>query len=442
MEEDTLSCNVGGGGGGDHSSSIPVDVEEHGSLPTPSSTNTQNPTHSAPSLAKRPKKASSNQSVVWEHFTKVEPIDCDNLKAQCNYYAKLFNCHYKNSTSFMMHYLHNTCETSPLRIKRVQKSQTSSVKRDAKKRVCNPPGLVKYDLEKLRVSTAKFFIRCELPFRLVEDDGFIEFMADVESRFTLPSQTTLQRDCIKLYREEKIKLKKLLGGQRIYLTTDTWTSVQNMSYLCITAHFIDCNWRLHKKILKFCQIPDHKGETIGRVLDLGLHEWGIDKILTITVDNSSSNVVPIDYMSRRIKDNNCTILGGEFLHVRCAAHILNLIVMDGLKDVYDLVTRIRDAIRHVKSSPSRFAKFKSCAVRENIGGRMICLDVPTRWNSTYLMLSTAEKHQAAFEQYVYEDAQFVNPTCDDWKNARIFVELLKIFYFVCIEHFWFFICDY
>ncbi|KAG7951665.1 hypothetical protein I3843_12G018900 [Carya illinoinensis] len=416
MEEDSVSCNVGITQGVGDSSSIPLDVEELGTLPTPSSsTHTQEPT--------------------------LQPIDHDNPKAQCNYCAKLYSCHYKNGTSSMLHHLQNACETSPLRVKGVGRSQSSSVKRDAEGRVCSPQVLVKYDGEKLRVSTAKYFIRCELPFRLVEHEGFIEYVTDLEPRFTLPSRCTLKRDCIKLYKEEKIQLKKLLDGQRICLTTDTWTSVQNLNYMCITAHFIDCNWRLHKKILKFCQIPDHRGETdrcktaktIGRVLNSGLHEWGIDKILTITVNNASSNDVAVDYMRRRIKDHDRTILGGEFLHMRCAAYILNLIVMDGLKDVIDFVSKIRDAIRYVKSSPSRFAKFKACAVKEKISGRMICLDVPTRWNSTYLMLSTAEKHKQAFEQYAFVDDQFLNPTSNDWKNAQIFVELLKVFYDVTLS---------
>ncbi|XP_042969084.1 zinc finger BED domain-containing protein RICESLEEPER 1-like [Carya illinoinensis] len=84
--------------------------------------------------------------------------------------------------------------------------------------------------------------------------------------------------------------------------------------------------------------------------------------------------------------------------------------MDGLKDVIDFVSKIKDVVRYVKSSPSRFAKFKACAVKEKISGRMICSDVFTRWNSTYLMLSTAEKHKQAFEQYAFVDNQFLNPT--------------------------------
>lgn len=38
--------------------------------------------------------------------------------------------------------------------------------------------LVKYDVEKLKVSIVKFCIICEFPSRLVEHKGFINYVAD------------------------------------------------------------------------------------------------------------------------------------------------------------------------------------------------------------------------------------------------------------------------
>jgi hypothetical protein len=67
---------------------------------------------------------------------------------------------------------------------------------------------------------------------------------------------------------------------------------------------------LHKKIIKFCLVSDHKGETIGCVLDNALLEWGIDSIFTITVNNATPNDVGVEHMKKRIKDKDSTILGG------------------------------------------------------------------------------------------------------------------------------------
>ena len=100
--------------------------------------------------------------------------------------------------------------------------------------------------------------------------------------------------------------------------------------MCLTTHFIDDDWQYHKRILNFCQVPNHKGETIGKVVESLLLSWGIDKIFTLTIDNASSNYGTITYLNRITTEWGASILGGEFMHMRCCAHIVNLIVMEGL----------------------------------------------------------------------------------------------------------------
>ena len=45
--------------------------------------------------------------------------------------------------------------------------------------------------------------------------------------------------------------------------------------------------------------------------------------------------------------------------MRCYAHILNLIVRDGLKEIVESIARTGEAARHVKSSPNRNQTFRS-----------------------------------------------------------------------------------
>ena len=130
--------------------------------------------------------------------------------------------------------------------------------------------------------------------------------------------------------------------------------------MCLIGHFIDSEWKLHKRILNFYQIPSHKGEAIGKIIEICLLDWGVGSIFTVTIDNTSSNNGVIQYLKRRTKSWKCTVMDHEFMHMRCCAHILNLIVCDGLKDVHDSIVKFRNAVRYVKSSPSRLAKFKNC----------------------------------------------------------------------------------
>ena len=70
--------------------------------------------------------------------------------------------------------------------------------------------------------------------------------------------------------------------------------------------------------------------------------------------------------------------------------------------------------------------------------KLVCLDVTTRWNSTYLMLDSATYFQKAFERLEITDLGYYQefcrgeikqaPTIMDWDNARHFVQFLKVFY--------------
>ena len=48
----------------------------------------------------------------------------------------------------------------------------------------------------------------------------------------------------------------------------------------------------------------------------------------------------------------------KYLHMRCVAHILNLVVNEGLKELSISVKRVREVVRYIKNSPSRLRKFK------------------------------------------------------------------------------------
>ena len=126
----------------------------------------------------------------------------------------------------------------------------------------------------------------------------------------------------------------------------------------------------------------------------------------------------------------------KYLHVRCSAHIINLIVKEGLKEQSDSIHRIRLAMRFVKSSPQRSKKFQECVLFEKIDCKKgVCLDVDTRWNSTYLMLEVAIKYRKAFDRLKREDNCFVPyfesltpPDKADWAKIESFVKFLKLFY--------------
>ena len=89
-----------------------------------------------------------------------------------------------------------------------------------------------------------------------------------------------------------------------------------------------------------------------------LIEWGIENIFTISVDNASANDVAIDFLKKSFQNANKCLLNGKWLHIRCVAHILNLVVQDGIKKVGISVEIVRWACRWIRQAPSRIDKLK------------------------------------------------------------------------------------
>ena len=93
------------------------------------------------------------------------------------------------------------------------------------------------------------------------------------------------------------------------------------------------------------------------------------------------------------------MLGGSMLHMRCAAHILNLIVQDGLSLIDDGIERIRDSVIYWTTSPKRRQKFEENVHQLRVQcTKELVLDYKTRWNSTYLMLSAALIYKNVFSR--------------------------------------------
>ena len=113
--------------------------------------------------------------------------------------------------------------------------------------------------------------------------------------------------------------------------------------------------------------PPHTGYDLSLKVLQFLKDWGIErKIFSITLDNASSN----DSMQNLLKEHLCLsnslLLNGKFFHIRCSAHILNLIVQDGLKVASNALHKIRQSVHFVRASESRMKLFFQCV--EQVGG--------------------------------------------------------------------------
>ncbi|KAK9091066.1 hypothetical protein Sjap_024243 [Stephania japonica] len=405
--------------------------------PPPNETNES----SLPSLPPNPGNKRKRTSEAWDYFT-IREEEPNKPRAYCKFCPKSYACHSKScgTKNLILHLEKCSNPNHPWKIENERHPSKqanlcfSSTHDGSSAESTVHLFATTHDYHNCRRLLTRMIILDELPFKFVENDGFRDFIAGLNSKFTVLSRRTITRDCMSLYSIERTKLKKMFRGssQRLCITTDAWQSIQKIDYMVLTAHFIDSEWKLQKKILNFFQIPNHKGDTIGKAMEKCLLEWGIERVFTVTVDNATSNDVAVFYLARKVRNWGGLVLDGEFFHVRCVAHILNLVVKEGLEELDSSIEKIRYFVRYVRSSSARSLTFKTYVEQEKLntnGG--ICLDVSTRWNSTFLMLDAALTYQRAFVRMEGEgdDLNLEKiPSDDDWEKVKMFVKFLKSFY--------------
>ncbi len=132
----------------------------------------------------------------------------------------------------------------------------------------------------------------------------------------------------------------------------------------------------------------HSGVNIANLLLQCFDEFGITShVLTITLDNASNNGNAMAHLKRKCAHQ--LIFRGRFLHVRCLAHIFNLVTQAVLSLLKPLLKKLRFLVKHTRT-PQQFAVFKQFIAqfnKERLGKALPKIDVANRWNSTCDLLT-------------------------------------------------------
>ncbi|KAG2642326.1 hypothetical protein PVAP13_2KG280258 [Panicum virgatum] len=243
----------------------------------------------------------------------------------------------------------------------------------------------------------------EHPFNISEHEYFVDFIKSLRPSFPIKSCITVRKEILNMFLQEKAKLYTYFKSVpcRFSATMDMWKSNQNKSYMCVTIHWIDDNWCIQKRIVNFVHVEGrHTSNKLSETFTELMVKWYIDKkMFALTLDNAAANEVAVGDIVADLKANasSSLVCDGLFFHVQCACHILNLVARDGLSVIAHTIENIRQLVLAVKGSPLQWEELMKCATvcgLDTTNG--ICLDVSTRWNSTYMMLRDALYHKATF----------------------------------------------
>ena len=297
-------------------------------------------------------------------------------------------------------------------------------------------GIFRFDQKKSREALAKMLLLHDHPFNVVEQRGFKEFCATLRPEFKIVSRNTVKADCMEMYNGKKNEIFKEFKDltSRIALTADMWTSNQHLGYMAITAHYIDSDWVLKSRIINFHNVdPPHTGQMLADNITLSILNWNIEnKLSCLTLDNCSTNDCIVRTLRNQLLKTNALVLNGKFFHMRCAAHILNLIVKDGLKDIDPIIENIREVVKYIKNSSNRIHQFRDIVSVKGLSStRGLPLDVQTRWNSTYLMVSSALYFRDVFSYLSLTDDlhyKTLIPSDEEWDKVATLNDFLERFY--------------
>ncbi|CAM8880169.1 unnamed protein product [Rhodiola kirilowii] len=201
--------------------------------------------------------------------------------------------------------------------------------------------------------------------------------------------------------------------------------------MSLTAHYIDKDWLLNKRILSFKMIEyPHSGEILAQHINEELIAWHIQhKVFSITLDNASNNDSLVNLLPEYLM---LADVSKQLFHIRCCAHILNLIVQDGLSTLSAPIEKITAIVRSMNSRNKRHEIWVHACKDLGLGKKNIDIDVPLRWNSTHDLLVTALKYKSALHRYalIVNESRNVNleiPNENDWLVADLICNFLSIF---------------
>lgn len=141
--------------------------------------------------------------------------------------------------------------------------------------------------EKITTQLVTTMVDASVPFALVDNTELICLLKMLHPRYEVPSRHTAQPRTLSDYAKVKDKLREVIREQtalKVSVTVDGWSSRMFRSYVVITEHCVDKNWKLQTILLDFVRFPSpHDGESVKDLLECGLSQWNLlSKVTAVT----------------------------------------------------------------------------------------------------------------------------------------------------------------
>ncbi|KAG5248571.1 zinc finger BED domain-containing protein [Salix suchowensis] len=371
-----------------------------------------------PTSEEQPNKHRRKKSIVWEHFT-IETVGAGCMRACCKQCKKSFayitGSKLAGTSHLKRHIALGICPVSRQKNESSPYTPGSKIS-PPKKRFRASPGFSGIPLDQGRCNheIAKMIIQHDYPLYVVEHPAFIDFVRTLQPHYNMVNFNTIQGECVDVYLSEKQSLLNLINGipGRVNLTLDLGTSNLDIGYAFLTGHFIDGDWNLQQRILNVVTLPFYDSDyAFNEAVVSCLSDWQLEsKLFTLTLDQSFSNETVIGNLRGLLSVKNPFVLHGQLLKGNCYARVLSRLAQDALSATGDIVRRIRESVKYVKTSEAHDEKFTE--LRQQLQMLVAACEL----KEVFACLDTSDP--------VYK----INPSIDDWQKADILCTYLKLLY--------------
>ncbi|KAF3972725.1 hypothetical protein CMV_003794 [Castanea mollissima] len=161
-----------------------------------------------------------------------------------------------------------------------------------------------------------------------------------------------------------------------------------------------------------------------------LSDWSLEsKLFSLTFSQSLSEAA-LETLRPLLAIKNPLILNGQLLVGNCVARTFSSVAKDVLGSGEEIIKKIRDSVKYVKTSESHEEKFFELKRQLQVPSeRSLCLDDQSQWNTTYQMLVAASELKEVFSCLDTSDPDYKEaPSMEDWKQVETLCTYLKLLF--------------
>ncbi|KNA07717.1 hypothetical protein SOVF_169320 [Spinacia oleracea] len=194
--------------------------------------------------------------------------------------------------------------------------------------------------EASQLALAQWVCYSKLAPQAVISDSFKRLMRSLNPNISFKFET-LESNCLKLFEEEQLKVKDAFSkhGGQISLSVDVlYDQTQYQEYLCLSAQFIDDDWKLRNWVISYCCDNGEDMFLITEAILKSLKEYNIEsKVLTLTVggDTDLADVVKEGIHKEKLPMNS------QLFHVQCGCDIISRMVQIGLEEIDKIIDKVK-----------------------------------------------------------------------------------------------------